>query len=152
MKKICFICWLALLFSLNVYADGCNIENLDTKAKIENAQSCLIKQLSELDAMLGDVDVYYKQVKDKFERLLVEEAACQQMALRAEHLSNKSSLIPLRQCEELHVKRMEDYSFVVDEYNALNEKVPDLESKRDILKLHGDLIASAYDLLVKGEK
>jgi len=143
MKKLMFI----VLLSVLSYSKSCDLQNLNTKDKIEDAQKCMIGQLEELDKYFSKYEEYHISYKKTFQTLIHQEGNCKKWKLLYTRTKDEIYKVSVEDCERLYLQRLEDYRKVSKQFNNISKQYERLKDNKEALELKTDMLRSAADLL-----
>jgi len=143
MKKLMFI----VLLSVLSYSKSCDLQNLNTKDKIEDAQKCMIEQLEELDKYFSNYEEYYISYKETFQTLIEQEGNCKKWKLLYTRTKDEIYKVSVEDCERLYLQRLEDYRKVSKQFNNISKQYERLKDNKEALELKTDMLRNAADLL-----
>jgi len=133
--------FLVLLLSTFIYSKSCNLQNLNTLDKAENAQKCMIAQLRDLDNYFERYKKYHDSVYATLELLRAQGGNCRKWELLYQRTHDEDYKISLSDCKRLYKKRALQYKRVSKQYNRisisyekLKEKVQGLDLKIETMK------------------
>lgn len=138
---------LIMFLSIFSYSKSCDLQNLDTKDKIEEAQKCMIGQLEELDKYFSKYEEYHISYKNTFQTLIQQEGNCKKWNLLYKRTKDKIYKVSVEDCEKLYLKRLGDYRKVSKQYNNVSKQYERLKENKEALELKADMLKNAADLL-----
>jgi len=144
MKKLIL---LIVFLTSSIYAKSCNLQDLTTLDKVEEAQECMISQLKEVDDYFVRYKKYHQSIKDTLVLLRSQGGNCSKWKRLYSNTQDEDYKISLADCEKLFKRRAMQYNNVSQQYNRisiyydkLKLKIKGLELKHETLKQASDIV------------
>ena len=144
MKKIIV---LGLILSSFIYAKSCDLSNLTTLDRVENAQKCLINQLKDLDEYFVRYKKYHKSVLETLELLHSQSGNCRKWKKLYQRTKDDDYKISVDDCNKLYKKRSLQYIRVAKQYNRISVYYEKLKAKVEGLKLKAETLRQTADIV-----
>ena len=144
MKKVIV---LGLILSSFIYAKSCDLSNLTTLDRVENAQKCLISQLKDLDEYFVRYKKYHKSILETLELLRSQGGNCRKWEKLYQRTKDDDYKISVDDCNKLYKKRSLQYRRVAKQYNRISVYYEKLKAKVEGLKLKAETLRQTADIV-----